>query len=257
MGVAERLARARAAATVATHTAGAATGFLPLCTVQDYIVRHPLFHASGADLQTIHKIMVALRGCDDATEAPAREPLPASWRGSRRDANACRECGAAVELHARDGDVVCTSCGVVSPEVVFGVGYEDSDEPQWCGAAERKGVHALVVAPSPYDYTERLEHWNHYARLPKSRCQRAARLLSRSHPRRPDRLDEVVCAALLYELMKDELASEGAVRERLAQGKGVDAFQSKAPTRRMFVCPGCGAEANSAKGARFHCRWKM
>ena len=147
-------------------------------------MRHPLFHASGADIQTVHRIMVALRGCDDA-ETTARaettaEPLPASWRGARCDANACRECGAAVVLHARDGDVVCASCGVVSHEVVFGVGYAGNDEPQ-CGAAERKGVHALVVAPSPYDYTERLEHWNHYTRLPKSRCQRAALPAQSSH----------------------------------------------------------------------------
>lgn len=194
----------------------------------------------------------------------------------------CGECGARAELDARHGERVCTSCGLVltrsinvereyvAPADAGDDGFRRTYDPYAVPGVQRYLVMqnlAHVVsdeAERPSSRYEDLEHWNHYTQHREDALRSIDRQLAawRDPAHGPDcRL----CAALLYPLLRGQLADDAAVRDRLSSNSlfcasaAPDRFQrplepirgAPAPTH---ACVTCGAMVHTRKDARFHCR---
>lgn len=255
--LAERIARSRSATKATASSSKTATAFLPLCTIDDAVQSHPLFHAARLDVHMLHRFMVELETFDALGGGASPPDVPKTLAAARIDRNSCTQCSAPVELDAREGCVVCTSCGVVQKEIVFGASFE-SEPDVHCKAGPTTGksfAAKLVEDARPFNYLEELRHWNHYTKLPIGEVERQGRLLSAMFPREHAQLVTVVCAALFCGMMRGKRVAEETSRETIADGKAPQRV-SLETRKRQFPCS-CGALEFTKKAARFHCKGRL
>ena len=245
----DRIARARAAA-ASKPAATADAPFLPLCSIELFLRSHALFQAARLDLHELHRYILEFHALERK-----RMPSPPPWRGGRRaDPNACSQCGADVELDAREGCVVCTSCGVVQREVVFG-GPSFQPEPEISAKAARGHACAvsLVASDEPHNNEPDHAHRNQYAKQPDEEVRRHHQRQQAAFPKKHSKLETVVCAALFHGLLRGSTPAEEKVRAAIAKAEPIERVEFA--KKREFKCA-CGAVEFSRKAARFHCKWK-
>ena len=255
--LAARLKRSTALQAAPSAATTTATGvIIPIEGIRAYLETHPLIHMTDVTVPELQAAFEYLEAdADDATGAP---PSP-----QRRRPYDCTECGAGyVELDARNGQRVCTECGLVQGHysITTEVPWVPADSATGPGYSRVRGVEWSVrrahraAGHTDARLWDELQHMNHYTNHSDDTLQRMFRRLKAWKAERRQTPDAVrIVALLLHPLMRSQFMKEADFRNRVQARLGPGVVSDPTPPA-QFRCDACGASLHRRKDARYHCR---
>lgn len=240
-----------------------------LACTRDFLKRNTIVKALGVDEEEVHDAILEVHqiitGSFDRSPAPAgTAPSPPTAHATQR----CIECKGYVEIDAREGQRICTACGLVQDRssLNFSPSFDDGSvgPPRHSQCTNvLAGVSQHVLAPCDdgedvrSDKWRQLEHYNAYVSLGHDQLVTLDRLAKTWRGGRFN--SEVrIAALLLYYPLSHFFPTDAKVRTTIRFANWPD--RSNNPVVRtihpekLFVCGTCGTRAHTAKTARFCCR---
>lgn len=250
--------------------------FLLFDSAREFIEGHSLVRALKMDAREVHRALLGYHAIVSA------RPCSSSGSAGSTVTPTCTECrqGYMIVDHV-NGCETCDRCGAVGadrlnivPEYVeeLTVPARQNRKRGIPGVAQWL-VHRMIRDDDSPSFFEELEHWNHYARLPRDDLHCAERnlqrwtLLMRNSTRPWDsshtRAAQIV-AALLYSHVRERFSETATIRSHVrfaslrhltGNKKTLARVDLNTPTP-TFFCPSCHVGLHDRKSAKWHCRGK-
>lgn len=207
--------------------------YLPLSAVREFLSSHLLVKGSRVDVGAVHSAMVGMleseRTLPESDNAVVQTSASGSSDHNAHPQNRCTYCLLGMlELDGHAGCTVCSQCGVVSQEYMFGVHCEhdikaqpDSRPRSRAGAPKRLSVFSGSVESANARIMEKIRHLNVYVNLTEAGVMRAGRRAQQvSHVN-----ETVRCiAAMLLPQIQDIKFTRGAAFERVCVQAAATSF---------------------------------
>lgn len=233
---------------------------LPLSTVRDYLSRHVIVCALHLNPSDVHAAVLEVhrRYCDMQCSMEVKTQTP------QRPQRMCFEChDGYIVLDAREGQEVCSTCGIVQTTRTINVTPEYQtpadvsrsrtkrikDVPKWMLNKSLSDVQGF----KPSKFWSNLQHYNAYVHLGLDDLTCLDKLLC-SWTGGGFSSDTRMAAALLYLPLRSKFPTDDDIRQRVRGGHTLAVVETVVPEAK-HKCETCGEMCHTGKEARFHCRF--
>lgn len=235
---------------------------LPFVCIGNFIEDHPLTNLSGANVEAVYNVIVSI--LSDEKELPRKKrlaPPPSNPPTTKKSDFECPLCKSTTYvIDAKEGNVVCASCGVCTRLPITGnheynkpedgrVGGGRSKVPDWYNNA------MTAEEMKEYEIDTEMQMWtcNPYARAKLDADTYELTKRRAAIPHRANTTDRVVGAILTHFLAPKLDLDDTERRVRCRQPLPTVQYEEAMP---QFACNRCGAAVWTSWESRRHpCRW--
>jgi hypothetical protein len=261
----------------ALSTSTAPTPTVPKNVIKDAVcelgILAKMDRSSGDDVEDVVNILLIMRGIGVSKkrkhEPQETEAAPSSnddefsiFQASRHTNEQQSRCACrAPTMLTRDGDYVCSSCGVVQCKDQFGFCFEQARAPY--APPVKYDARMSNDAKSAHEVREHsfetiFDHWQYHVNVPEvTKDQVLRKCLA---PQLEGKCKVNVVAAAFADYFLGELPHGDDVEQAMRTQTAITPVQLKELAPRPFACAQCDTRYSIAKAARLCCRgnpkWK-
>ena len=182
--------------------------FLPYSSISSLLKNYPLMHEMSVDRFEVHKCIVEMLKTYRLNNEKRKL---ATNQNTYESSCICVHCKGKIVSCARDGDMVCTNCGIVEKSIVFGGQSYYDDDSTHNNATESEIPEWMIIQNAFGDVwkdikiSEMVDHWNAYVNISEDELARVKEFSSWMKKRASNENRVVAGFIFQYMLSKHEL----------------------------------------------------